>query len=454
MAQRQRLLVIGAVAAGMSTAAKARRTNPSLEVVVFEQGDWISYSACGLPYFVGGLVEQHQQLLARSVAEFAQQGIEVRVRHTVTAIDPARRVVRVIDRDAGSAEHDEPYDLLVIATGSRPQRPAIEGIDLKGVFTLYTMDDALGIRAFIEQQKPRSAVVVGGGYIGMEALENLVHQGIATSVVQRGSQVFPRTDPPIADLVLDELKRHNVNLSLRDTVISACQGEDGRVTCVETSQGQFDTDMVVVAIGVRPNVSLAEAAGITIGATGAVAVDDHQRTNLPGIYAAGDCAEHRHLITGKPAWVPLGTTANKQGRIAGANAAGGDLAFDGIVGTTITRVFDMEIGRTGLTIEDARQAGIDFVSTVVDYTDIAGYYPGHKPLRLLMVAERRTGRLLGLQAAGSGVDKRIDVAATALHAGMTVDTIAWLDLGYAPPFNSVWDPFHVAASNLQRTIEG
>lgn len=453
MTNPRRLVVIGGVAAGMSAASKARRSDPDLAITVFEQGEWVSYSACGLPYFVGDLVAEAGALVARSVQEFAKQGIEVRLRQRVTAIDPARRVLHAECLDQPSAPAlEQPYDALVLASGARPNRPPAAGLDQGGVFFLTTMADALGLRAFIEQQRPQRAVIVGGGYIGLEAAENLTRRGIAVTVVQRPPQLFTGLDPALSDMVAEELGRQGVDMSLCESVLNACEGRDGRVACVQTSQGAIETDLVLLATGVRPNVELASAAGVALGTTGAIAVSPHLQTNLDGVYAAGDCAEHFHRVAGRPAWIPLGTIANKQGRIAGANAAGGHETFAGVVGTTITRVFDLEVGRTGLNAQEAEQAGLSCASVTVDYTDIAGYYPGAAPLRLVLLAERGSGRLLGLQAIGKGVDKRVDVAATALFAGMTVDQIAWLDLGYAPPFNSVWDPLLVAASAVQRQL--
>jgi NADPH-dependent 2,4-dienoyl-CoA reductase/sulfur reductase-like enzyme len=396
---------------------------------------------------VGGLVDRADQLVARTVEGFAKQRIDVKLRHAVTGIDTQNRIVHVVDQSTSAEQTlDVSYDALMIATGARPIRPNVAGLDLEGVFNVYQMPDALAVREFIARRKPQRAAIVGGGYIGLELAENLARFGIDLHVVQRPPQLFSSIDKEITDLVAKELDRHEVDLTLGDSVLEACEGEDGHVTCVRTSMGTIPADLVLVATGVRPNAELAASAGITLGAAGAIAVDDHQRTSAPDVYAGGDCAEHFHRILGRASWDPLGTTANKQGRIAGANIAGEDAVFQGIVGTTITRVFDLEVGRTGLTEAEAKKEGLDYAATVVDYTDIAGYYPGAASLRIKLVAERNSGRLLGVQAAGKGVDKRIDVAATALHAGMTVEDLGWLDLGYVPPLNSVWDPLMVAAN--------
>ncbi|MDP9366377.1 MAG: FAD-dependent oxidoreductase [Chloroflexota bacterium] len=450
MTRSPRFVVVGADAAGMSAASEARRVDPDLEIVAYDRGDFASYSQCGLPYLVGGLVEQPQRLVARSVDEFARRGIAVRLGHEVTAIDPARRTLRVRDLRSGT-EAEEPYDRLLLATGASPVRPPVPGLDLVGVFHLDLMEDAIAIRAYLKEHRPRRAVIVGGGYVGLEMAENLRRLGLAVAVVQRGPQLFPSVDVGIAAPIEEELARNGVDVSLCDSVLQACEGRHGRVADVHTSGGDLPADLVLLATGVRPNAELARAARIPLGATGAVAVDDHLRTSKPDVFAAGDCAEHRHRLLGQPTWVPLGTTANKQGRIAGRNAAGGDEAFAGIVGTAIARVFDLEVGRTGLTEREAATAGLSFVATTLESTDHAGYLPDARTLTLKLVAEAGSGRLLGAQATGrAGAAKRIDVAATALYAGLSAEDLTRLDLAYAPPFNSVWDPLQVAATALLR----
>lgn len=444
---KRRMIVIGGVAAGMSAASQARRIDPELEIIVFERGEWISYSACGLPYFVGGLVPSTDRLVARDVAGFAKMNIEVRLKHGITAIDPQTKQVH---GEHAGRPFTEPYDVLMYATGARPRQLDVPGIDSNGVFNLYTMPDALAIKAFIKERNAKRAVVIGGGYIGLEAAENLVELGLQVSVVQRNAYPFPNLDTDIAELVIAELERQRVDLSLSDSVAKACGVQQGYVSCVETNKKTIETDLVLVSIGIQPNSELAAEAGAQLGVSNAVQVDERQATSLPDVYAAGDCATHRHRVSGGQAWVPLGTTANKQGRVAGTNAAGGQAAFKGIVGTAISRVFELGVGRTGLSIKEARAAGLEALEVTVDSTDIAGYYPDAAPLRLKMLAEQGSGRLLGVQAVGKGVDKRIDVAATALHAGLTIDELAWIDLGYAPPFNSVWDVLHVAANKLMR----
>jgi NADPH-dependent 2,4-dienoyl-CoA reductase/sulfur reductase-like enzyme len=445
----RRFLIIGADAAGMSAASEARRVDPDLEIVAYDRGGFASYSQCGLPYLVSGVVQDRVQLVARTVEEFTARGITVRLGHEVIAVDPVRRMVRV--RQPSDGETEQGYDTLLLATGASPARPPVPGIDLAGVFHLDVMEDAIAMQAYLRAHQPKRAVIVGGGYIGLEMVENLRRLGVAVGVVQRGPQLFPSVDVDIAAPINEELARHGVDIALCESVLQACEGSHGRIVAIQTSQGSLPVDLVLLATGVRPNTDLAEAAGIPRGATGAIAVDDYLQTNAPDVFAAGDCAEHWHRLLRRPAWVPLGTTANKQGRIAGRNVAGGHEAFAGIVGTAITRVFHLAVGRTGLTEGEAAAAGMDCVATTLDSTDHAGYLPSARGLTIKLVAERGTGRLLGGQAVGyGGVAKRIDVVATALYAGLTIEELTRLDLAYAPPFNSVWDPIQVAAAALLR----
>jgi NADPH-dependent 2,4-dienoyl-CoA reductase/sulfur reductase-like enzyme len=444
----ERFVIVGADAAGMSAASEARRADPDLEIVAYDKGSFASYSQCGMPYLVGGVVGERRRLIARTVEEFGRRGIEVRLHHEVTEIDPERRTVRV-RRDG--TETEEGYDRLLIATGASPAGLSLPGLDLAGVFNLDVMEDAIAIQDHLREHRPKRAVIAGGGYIGLEMAENLRRLGLDVGLLQRGGQLFSSVDVDVAAPIDDELALNGVDVSLHDAVVRACEGTHGRVESVSTDQGEVGADMVVLATGVRPNVGLAARAGVALGETGAIAVDERLRTNVPGVFAAGDCAEHWHRLLGRPAWVPLGTTANKQGRVAGRNAAGGDEAFAGILGTAITRVFDLEVARTGFTEGEARAEGLDCVATTLDSRDHAGYMPDAKPLTIKLVAERGTGRLLGAQAVGrGGADKRIDVAATALYAGLTVEDLTRLDLEYAPPFNGVWDPLQVAATSLLR----
>ncbi|AFZ69680.1 FAD-dependent oxidoreductase [Deinococcus peraridilitoris] len=448
--KRPRFLVIGADAAGMSAASEARRVNPELQITAFDKGNFASYSQCGMPYWLGGVVKRREQLMARSVAGFARRDIEVRLRHEVLEIDTQRQVLHVRDLEARRVLV-EPFDHLLIATGASPVEFPLPGRDLAGVFHLDVLEDAIRIDAFLQGQQPRRAVIVGGGYIGLELAENLTRRGLQVALVQRGEQVFHAVDQELAEALHEELDRHGVNLKLRDSIVRACAGQDGRVREVQTNDGNLAADLVILATGVQPNVDLALRAGIPFGVTGALAVDAHMKTSAAGVYAAGDCAEHYHRVLGKPVWIPLGTTANKQGRVAGRNAAGGKTSFAGIVATAVAQVFELGVARTGLNEWEAQAAGLKCETVLLKSTDQAGYMPGAEDLRVKLVVERGTGRLLGGQAIGKrGADKRIDVLATALYAGMTVSQLEELDLAYAPPFNSVWDPVQAAATRIRR----
>lgn len=446
----KRLVIIGADAAGMSAASEARRADPALEIIAYDRGGYASYSQCGLPYWIGGVVDDREKLIARTVAEFAKQTITVNLQHEVTAIDPARGEIHVHDR-AGDREFTTPYDALLIATGATPVRPQVPGLDLDGVFVLDVMEDALAIREYISRYVPRRAVIVGGGYIGLELAENLVERGIETRIVQRSDQLFGIIDRELAERINTTLADHGVNLDLRDTVVESCVGATGRVDHVHTAAGKLPADLVILAVGILPAVSLAAPAGIALGTTGAIAVDRQQRTNLSDHYAAGDCAEVWHRLLQRPVWAALGTIANKQGRVAGRVIAGGEATYGGVVGTAITRVFDLEIGRVGLTEREAEAEGFDIVAATLDSTDHAGYMPDARDLTVKLVAERGSGRLLGGQVLGqAGVAQRVDVLATALYAELTLEGLTRLDLAYAPPFNSVYDPIQVAATSLLR----
>jgi len=451
----ERLIVIGGCAAGMSAASKARRVNPDLEIVVYERTGFVSYGECGLPYYVSGLVDDHNRLVARTPAQFAERGIEVRLHHEVTEIVPENRRLRVTHLDNGESWYEN-YDKLVIATGGRPA--LLPGLSLPpappklggtggGLFVLRALEDGIAIREFIQRERPGHAVIVGAGYIGLEMAESFHVLGLETTVVGRPPQVLKLFDPDMAKLVQEELERKGIRLSLGDEV-KALEGDaQERVRRVISSKGAFEADLVLLALGVRPNVALAKEAGVALGDTGAIATDTQMRTNLPGVFAAGDCAEAYHLVTGRGAYIPLGTTANKQGRVAGENAGGGQAEFGGIVGMAITKVFDLYAASTGLSEKEARALGYAVESTTIKASSRAHYYPGGGPMHVKLVVEEGSGRLLGGQiVGGEGAGPRIDVLATALHQEMTVEELSRLDLAYVPPMAPVWDPLLVAAN--------
>jgi NADPH-dependent 2,4-dienoyl-CoA reductase/sulfur reductase-like enzyme len=442
----RRLVIIGGDAAGMSAAAQARRMKSvdELEIVAFERGSRTSYAACGLPYLIGGLVETPDRLVARTPEEHRANGIDVRIRHEVTAIDTRASTVTVRHLDTGQ-ESVTRYDDLLVATGASGIAPPWPGIDAEGVLQLRTLEDA----AKVEQRLvagARRAVVVGAGYIGLEVAEGLLARGLAVTVVERlDTPMGAVLDSDMAVAVADAMRAAGIDLRLT-TAVTGFTVIDGSATAVETAAGSFAADLVVIGLGVRANAALARAAGIGVGAAGGIIVDDHQRTATPHVWAAGDCVESRHRITGRAVVVALGTHANKQGRAAGTNIAGGEASFGGVLGTAITKFQNLEIGRTGLTEREATAAGLDAFCVTTEAPSRAHYYPGAQSMRIKIVAERRTGRLLGAQiVGGEGAGKRIDVLATALWNGMTVQEMGGMDLSYAPPFSPVWDPVLLAA---------
>ena len=437
------MLVVGGVAAGMTAASRAKRLDPSLDIAVFERSGFCSYTACGLPYHVAGLISDHRALLARTPEQFAEQGIAVHVDHEVTEIDVRARTLRVRARE-GAGERSESWDALVLASGARPAGTDLPGADLPGVFTLRTVEDAQAIRAWIAERDARDAVVVGAGYIGLEMAEALRARDLATVVVEQAEQVLPLVDADIAEDVAAELEAQGVQVRCA-TAVEAIAGDE-RVRAVIAGGESIAADIVVIGIGVRPDSALAEAAGLDLGPDGGVVVDAAMRTAVDGVWAAGDCCQTRHLLHDGSAYVPLGTTANKQGRVAAAGIAGGEELFGGVLGTAVVKVCDVHVGRTGLSEREAHEAGFDVVAASVTHGSRASYYPGGKPLRVKLVAERATGRLLGGQLIGrEGVAKRTDVVAAALHAGATAHELAQYDLSYAPPFAPVWDPILLAA---------
>lgn len=439
----ERLVVIGGDAAGMSAASQARRRRPvgDLAIDVFEMTQRISYSACGEPYYISGDVPDLDQLIARTPEQFASQDINVHLGHRVTEIDTDRQTITATTAE-GSTEVG--YDQLVYATGATPIRPPISGLDAEGVFTLKTLDDAVAIRDAIPHAK--SAIVVGGGYIGLEVAEAFQVRGLATHLVTSGAMVMNRSiDEDLGEIITTGMRDRGIDVFTGHRINELIH-EDGKVTGICIDGRDHEADIVVLALGTRPVSDLAGEAGITLGETGAVAVDDRQRTNIEGIWAAGDCAEAHHRLTGRAANVHLGTVANKQGRVAGINIGGEDATFPGILGTAITKVLDIEIARTGLTVAEAQTAGLSAVAAVTNSTTMAGYWPASSAMTLKVTAERGTGRLLGAQIVGGrSAGKRIDTLATGIWNEMDGLSFSMMDLSYAPPFSGTWDPVLVAA---------
>jgi NADPH-dependent 2,4-dienoyl-CoA reductase/sulfur reductase-like enzyme len=450
----QRLVVVGGDAAGMSAASQAKKRNPALEVVAFERGRATSYSACGIPYWIGGAVETEAELVARTPEQHRAAGIDMRMRTEVVGIDVGAGRVHWRDLDGGG-EGTEAYDDLVYATGSVPMRPPVPGIDAPNVHGVQVLDDGVALRAALDSGDVRKVVVVGGGYIGLEIAEACRVRGLDVTVVDRSATPVGTFDPDIGELIAQAVRSEGIELVLSDGVAAIDVGPDGRARAVVTASGrELPADLVVLGLGVRPNVGLAREAGIGLGTSGGVAVDRRMRTEVEGVWAAGDCVESRHRLSGQRVVVALGTHANKQGRVAGINIGGGYATFPGVIGTAITKVCDLEAARTGLASAEAELAGYEFVTASVDSTTKAGYFPGAKPIRVKMIAERRSGRLLGAQVVGrEAAAKRIDALAIAIWNEMTVDEVLSLDLSYAPPFSPVWDPVLIAARKAFEAVE-
>jgi NADPH-dependent 2,4-dienoyl-CoA reductase/sulfur reductase-like enzyme len=449
-----RLVVIGGDAAGMSAASQARkRRGPDeLQIVAFERGRATSYSACGIPYWISGEVEREEQLVTRTPEAHRRNHIDVRTRTEVVGIDLAARVVRARSLEEGR-EYTEPFDDLVYAAGSVPARPPVPGIDAAGVYGVQTLDDGAALRAALTDDV-RHVVIVGGGYIGLEVAEACQTRGLSVTVVDRSPTPVGMFDPDIGSFIADAVRGLGIELVLGEGVTEIVT-EDGRACGVRTASGRhLPADIVVLGLGVRPNVGLARDAGIPLGPSGGIAVDHRMRTEVPRVWAAGDCVESIHRLSGQRVVVALGTHANKQGRVAGINLGGGYATFPGVIGTAITKVCDVEVARTGLSEAEAEAAGYRFVSAAVDSTTRAGYFPGAQPIRVKLVAEKRTGRLLGAQIVGrNDAAKRIDVLATAIWNEMHVEEVLSLDLSYAPPFSPVWDPVLIAARKAQDAVE-
>jgi NADPH-dependent 2,4-dienoyl-CoA reductase/sulfur reductase-like enzyme len=457
MATAQRMVVIGANAAGMSAASQARRLKRAgeLEIIALERGGHASYSACGIPYWVGGDVADAGDLIARTPEQHRERDIDLRLHTEVTELDPDGRRVRVRGRADGAAAGEWlGYDHLVVATGARPLRPALPGIDAPGVYGVQTMDDGRALLDALESAEaartadaPRRAVVVGAGYIGVEMAEALIRRGHRVTVLDRAEQPMSTLDPDMGRLVHEAMCRMGIETVTGATVTAVRTGEDGRVRAVATEDAEYEADIVVLGLGVRPETGLAREAGLPLGESGGLLTDLAMRVRgREDIWAGGDCVEVPDLVSGRTRHVALGTHANKHGQVIGTNIGGGYATFPGVVGTAVSKVCDLEIARTGLLETQAEAVGLRFVTVTVESTSRAGYYPGAAPMHVKMLAERRTGRLLGVQIVGrEGAGKRVDAAAVALTAGMTVEQMTALDLGYAPPFSPLWDPVLVAA---------
>ena len=458
----KKILVIGGVALGPKAAARARRRDPEAEITIVDTGDVFSYAGCGMPFYIEGQITDIDELLCtnqgvrRDEAYFKSvKDIKLLGRTEALKINRLEKTVTALDIRTGRFQ-DIPYDKLVLGVGASPVMPPIEGINLEGVFRLYSPGDAVAIRAKIDEGAKR-VVIVGGGLIGMEVCGSFASRGCAVTVLEMMDRLIPALLDPDMSLLLEKyLRESGITLGLGCRVSRIIDDGSGRASVVETANGdRFDADMVVVAIGVKPNVRLAKDAGLKIGVTGAIAVDEYLRTSDPDIYAGGDCVENIDLVTGRKVYLPLGSTANKHGRVIGDNVTGGETRFPGVTLTAVFKVLDFNVGKTGLSEREARELGFDAMTATAPRTDCSDYYPKNKPFIVKLIADRRSQKLLGCQALGTGeVVKRIDVVSTCLRFGAAINDLADLDLGYAPPYSTAIDAVAHAANVLRNKIQG
>ena len=439
-----KIAVIGGVAAGTSAAARAKRKMPDAEITIFEQDTDISYSGCGLPYYISDVIEEREDVIIYTPQRFEEKkDVTIKSEHQVQAIKEDKHKIVVKDLTTDTRQEVE-YDKLLIATGASPIDPPIDGSDLNNIFTLRNVNSADRIKNFIQTNNPKQAVIIGGGYIGLEMAENLLSSNIDVTVIEQVDQLLTNFDADMAQIVEDHLQDKGVEVITNDGV-AEFKGQN-KVEKIITASGQeLETDFVLLSIGVKPNVELAKEAGIEIGKTGAIKVNSKLETSAADIYAAGDCVETKHMKKKKKVWIPLGSTANKQGRVAGSNLAGLDDEFKGVLGTAISKVCDLAVARTGLTADEAEEAGYNIVTSKIKTRNHASYYPNAKIITIKLVVEKETALVLGAQVIGEdGVDKKIDVLATAIHNQMKADELIDLDLSYAPPFSIPKDGVMVA----------
>lgn len=455
MNKNKTIVVIGGVAAGASAAAKARREDEYATIIVYEKGEYVSFANCGLPYYVGDEIKKESSLLLHTPKSLKERfNLDVYVKHEVLAIQPEQSVVVVKNllTDEVFSQH---YDACIIATGAKPVVPPIEGIKAANIQLLRTVPDAITLKSMIVEGKVKKAVVIGGGFIGLEAIENLIRQGVSVTIIEKAPQVLTPFDIEMTTPVMEELSGMGVEVILQNG-ITRFVGSENQATAVVLEDGStVPADVFILSIGVRPDVTLAADAGIRLGRTGAILVDEYMQTSIPGIYAAGDAVECKHRVHEQSVWIPLAGPANKQGRVAGANAAGGRMKFKGAYGTSIVRVGEVVAAKTGLSEKECQQAGLETIVTYNYHGHHVGYYPGAEGMMIKLIAEDNDGRILGAQIVGKdGVDKRIDVIATAIYANMTVEDLEQLDLAYAPPFGAAKDPVVMAGMQQSNIIRG
>ena len=449
-----KVIIVGGVAGGASAAARIRRLDEQAEILVFERSGHVSYANCGLPYYIGGVITDEEELTLQTPESFYSRfRIDVRVKHEVTAIHPESKTVSVKNLTTGEV-FEESYDKLILSPGAKPTIPRLAGVDGERVFTLRTVEDTLRIKQFIDTHQPKSVVIAGGGFIGLEMAENLRELGLDVTIVQRPKQVLAPLDEDMAAALHNLLRKHGVRLKLGSSVEGFRQDGD-QVSTLLKDEDPLVSDMVLLAIGVTPDTVLAKEAGLELGQKGSIVVNDRMKTSVPDIYAVGDAVEVRHYVTGDKALISLAGPANKQGRIVADNICGGDSRYPGSQGSSVLKLFNMTAASTGINEKTAKAAGIEYDKVVLSPGNHAGYYPGGRSMTMKVLWEKNTLRLLGAQIVGyDGVDKRIDVLATAIHCGMKATELTELDLAYAPPYSSAKDPVNMAGFMIENIVTG
>lgn len=449
-----KVVIVGGVAGGATAAARIRRLDESAQILVFERSGYVSYANCGLPYYIGGVITDPEELTLQTPESFWERfRVEMKVRHEVTSIHPEQKTVTVRNLETG-AVFEESYDKLLLSPGARPTQPDLPGIGLDRLFTLRTVEDTFRIHDFVRQQKPRSVVLAGGGFIGLELAENFREQGIEVTIVQRPRQLMSPFDPEMAAFLHAKMRKKGIRLMLGSSV-EGFQEKSGTIQVLLKGEEPVSADMAVLAIGVTPDTPLAQKAGLELGIKGSILVNDRMETSVPDIYAVGDAVQVKHFVTGEDALISLAGPANKQGRIAADNICGGDSRFSGSLGSSVIKLFDMTAACTGINERAARKAGIDCDKVYLSPSSHAGYYPGARVMTMKVLFEKGTFRLLGAQIVGyEGVDKRIDVLAAAIHAGMSAADLKELDLAYAPPYSSAKDPVNMAGFMIENISKG
>ena len=449
-----KVVIVGGVAGGATAAARIRRLNEQAEIVVFERSKFISYANCGLPYYIGDVITDRSDLTLQTPESFYSRfRVNMKVRHEVTAIHPGRKTVSVKNLQTGE-KFEESYDKLILSPGAKPTQPRLPGVGLSKLFTLRTVEDTFRIKEFIRANHPKSALLAGGGFIGLELAENLRELGMEVTIVQRPKQLMNPFDADMASFIHNEMRRHGVKLALGHTV-EGFEERDGGVDVLLKDEAPLHADMVILAIGVSPETTLAKDAGLELGIKGSIVVNDRMETSVSDIYAVGDAVQVKHFVTGQDALISLAGPANKQGRIAADNICGGDSHYTGSQGSSVIKVFDMTAATTGVNETNAKKAGLDVDTVILSPMSHAGYYPGGKVMTMKVVFEKETYRLLGAQIVGyEGVDKRIDVLATAIRAGLKATELKDLDLAYAPPYSSAKDPVNMAGFMIENIAKG